>query len=56
MNYEKNVTNIFKKIIINGEKKILTDLYVKKIMNKSLKYKIIECSFAEIKKSIEKYV
>ena len=56
MNYEKNITNIFKKIIFKGKKTDLTDLHVKKILNKSLEYRIIECSFAEIKKKLEKYI
>jgi len=56
MNYEKNITNIFKKIILKGKKTDLTDLHVKKVSDKNLKYRIIECSFNEIKKNLKKYL
>jgi ADP-heptose:LPS heptosyltransferase len=57
MMYEKNIINLFKKIIVNNKIQILNDRYSQKILKKKIiKYQIVETSFEEIKKSLRYYV
>ena len=57
MMYEKNIINLFKKIIVNNKIQILNDRHVQKILKKKIiKYQIVETSFEDIKKSLYYYV
>jgi hypothetical protein len=56
MMYDKNVKNLYKKIIIKNQKNILSDVHIKNLKKRKINYQIIETSLDVIKKSLSKYI